>query len=167
MSAEKKKQIGVLGLIVALVVVLFGGVLFVGAVSGWFDSKTVLDAEYVCGGNCDEEFMELDATGYEGLVAAKKSFVVFVDQGGCTTADRLRGFVQDYAREKGVKVQRMMFEQVKESSLHEQVKYYPSVAIVSKGKVTGYLQADSDADAPAYNDYESFKNWMNKYLEEK
>ena len=165
MSAEKKKQMGVLGLIVALVVVLFGGVLFVGAASGWFDStKVTLDAEYVCGESCDGEFMELDAAGYEELVKARKSFVVFVDQGGCTTADRLRGFMQDYAREKGVKIYRMMFEQVKESSLHNAVHYYPSVALISKGKVVGALQADSDADAPAYNDYETFKEWMKKFF---
>ena len=165
MSAEKKKQMGVLGLVIALVVVLFGSILFVGAVSGWFDSgKVALDAEYVCGGNCDGEYIELDAAGYQELVEARKSFVVFVDQGGCTTADKLRGFVADYARERGIKVYRMMFEQVKESSLHEYVKYYPSVAMVSKGHVVGYLRADSDEDASAYNDYTAFQGWMGRYL---
>ena len=83
------------------------------------------------------------------------------------TADRLRGFVQDYAKEKGVKVYRMMFDEVKESSLHEQVKYYPSVAVLSKGKVAGWLRADADEDASAYNDFEAFKEWIDKYLEEK
>ena len=77
MSAEKKKQMGVLGLVIALVVVLFGGVLFVGAVSGWFDgSKVTLDPEYYGEG---ADFMELSAGEYDGLVEAKKSFVVFVD----------------------------------------------------------------------------------------
>ncbi|MBR3322262.1 hypothetical protein IKG05_01315 [Candidatus Saccharibacteria bacterium] len=162
MSAEKKKQMGVLGLIVALVVVLFGGVLFVGAASGWFDNpKVTLDPEYYGEGT---QMMDLDAGGYEELVGAKKSFVVFVDQGGCTTADRLREYVTDYMGEAGIKVYRMMFEQVKESSLHDYVKYYPSVAIVSKGHVMGYLRADSDEDAAAYNDYGAFKAWISKYL---
>ena len=80
MSKDKKQQLGVLGLVVVLVVVLLGGVLFVGATSGWFDdTKVKLDAEYYADG---AEFMELNAGGYEGLVEAKKSFVVFVDQGG-------------------------------------------------------------------------------------
>ena len=171
MGAEKKKQMGVLGLVIALVVVLFGGVLFVGAASGWFDSaEVVLDAEYRCEGECDGEFLEgaggsgLTAAEYEELVAAGKSFIVFVDQGGCTTADRLRGYVQDSAREAGVKVYRMMFSEVKESSLHEFVKYYPSVVVVSRGKVVGYLKADSDEDAPAYNDYGAFREWISRYL---
>lgn len=165
MGKEKKQQMEVLGLVVALVVVILGGMLFVGAASGWFDSTRVtLDAEYICAESCDGGLMELDAEGYEGLVRAKKSFVVFVDQGGCTTADRLREYVTNYAAEVGIKVYRMMFEQVKETSLHEQVKYYPSVALVSDGRVVGWLKADADADAPAYNDYDAFKGWIGEYL---
>ena len=75
MSAEKKKQMGVLGLVIALVVVLFGGVLFVGAVSGWFDGTgVVLDAEYKCGETCDGELIDLTASGYEELVGSGASF---------------------------------------------------------------------------------------------
>lgn len=162
MSKEKKQQLGVLGLVVALIVVLFGGVLFVGAASGWFDDpKVKLDAEYYADG---AEFMELTAGEYEGLVGAKKSFVVFVDQDGCTTADRLREYVTRYMTETGILTYRMMFAEVKESSLHEQVKYYPSVAIVSRGRVVAYLRADSDEDAEMYNNYDAFKEWMGKYL---
>ena len=164
MSAEKKKQLGVLGLIVALIVVLFGGLLFMGAVSGWFDDpKVVLSEEYKCTENCDA-FMELDAAFYEDLVKAGKSFVVFVDQDGCTTADRLEGFVSDWASAAGVKVFKMMFEEVKKSSLHSDVKYYPSVAVIGNGVVRGYLRADSDEDADAYNDYDAFLGWVQRYL---
>lgn len=164
MSAEKKKQLGVLGLIVALIVVLFGGLLFMGAVSGWFDDpKVVVSEEYKCTEGC-EEFMELDAAAYEDLMKAGKSFVVFVDQDGCTTADRLEGFVSDWASAAGVKVFKMMFEEVKKSSLHSDVRYYPSVAVIGNGLVRGYLRADSDEDADAYNDYDAFLRWVQRYL---
>lgn len=164
MSAEKKKQLGVLGLIVALIVVLFGGLLFMGAVSGWFDDpKVVVSEEYKCTEGC-EEFMELDAAAYEDLMKAGKSFVVFVDQDGCTTADRLEGFVSDWASAAGVKVFKMMFEEVKKSSLHSDVRYYPSVAVIGNGVVRGYLRADSDEDADAYNDYDAFLRWVQRYL---
>jgi len=159
---DKNKNGGVLGLIVALVVVLIGGVVFVGAVSGWFDDpKITLDSEYYGEG---AEFMDLTAGEYEGLVGAKKSFLVFVDQGGCTTADRLREYVAQYMTETGILVYRMMFAEVKESSLHSEVKYYPSVAVISKGKVAGYMRADADEDAEAYNSYDAFKEWISKYL---
>lgn len=165
MSAEKKKQLSVLGLVVALVAVLFGSLLFVGAVAGWFDDpKVVLDTEYVCGEECSADFMELSAEEYDRLIAERKSFVVLVDQDGCTTADRLRGYAQDFAREAGVKVYRMMFADLKETSLHSEVKYYPSVVIVDKGAVRGFLRADSDEDAEMYNDYNVFTGWMQRYL---
>ena len=165
MSAEKKRQAGVLGLIIALVVVLFGGLLFMGAVSGWFDnSKVVLDAEYFCKDDCNGEYLELSKEDYEKLIKDKRSFIVFIDQGGCKTADTLRSFMADFARSKGIKVYKMMFEDEKETSLHDTVKYYPSVVMVSKGKVVGYLRADSDEDAPMYNNYEDFEKWIRRYL---
>ena len=156
----KKQNKKIAGLIVALVVVLGGGVLFVGAVSGWFsDTRVKIDAEFYCEEGC-EEFTDLSVGDYEELIAKKKSFIVFVDQGGCTAADRLRGYVVDWARENGVKVMRIMFEGMRETSLHDYVKYYPSVALVSKGKVMRWLKADSDEDAEEYNDYTVFREWL-------
>ena len=158
----KKKNRKILPLAMALIVVVLGSILFVGAASGWFDNhKVKLDAEYYADG---AEFMELTAGEYEGLIEAKKSFVVMVDQSGCTTADRLREYVTRYMTETGILVYRMMFAEVKESSLHEQIKYYPSVAVVSKGKVVAYLRADEDEDADKYNDYDAFKAWIGKCL---
>lgn len=166
MSAEKKKQKKVLGLVVGLVVVLFGGLLFMGAVSGWFDNpKAELDDEYICANECDEDrIMDISAEEYEELIKKHKSFVILIDQGGCTTADRLRGYIDNYAKEAGIKVYRIMFDRMKESSLHEYVKYYPSVAVISKGRVIGYLRADSDDDADMYNDEGAFKTWIQSYL---
>ncbi len=162
MGAEKKKQMGVLGLIVVLVMALLGVMLFIGATNGWFEGqKVTLDAEYYGEG---AEFMEINAGEYEGLVQAERSFIVFVDQGGCTTADRLREYVTRYMAEKGVLAYRMMFSEVKESSLHDTVKYYPSVALISRGHVAGALRADADEDSDAYNNYDVFKEWMERYL---
>lgn len=159
----KKKSYKILPLVMALIVVVLGSILFVGAASGWFDNhKVKLDAEYYADG---AEFMELTAGEYEGLIEAKKSFVVMVDQSGCITADRLREYVTRYMTETGILVYKMMFEQVKESSLHDQVKYYPSVVVVDKGVVRAYLRADSDEDAEVYNNYNAFREWMEKYLQ--
>ena len=163
MSAEQKKQMGVLGLIVALMVVLVGSLLFMGAVSGWFDDpKVSLSEEYYTD---TPEMMDLSVAGYEELVNNKKSFLVFVDQASCTTADRLRDYVKDYMKTHGVSIYRMMFSEVKESSLHDSVKYYPSVVIINRGMVRDFLRADSDEDSGAYNDYGIFEEWMTQRLE--
>ena len=160
------KKLKVWQLIVGLFVVVGGAVLFVVAVSGGFDRvpKAEIDSEYQCGDNCDGEYVELSAEEYEKMIADKKSFVVLVDQGGCKTADRMKEFVKEFAKEKGIKIFKMMFEDVKKTSLHDNVKYYPSVAVISNGQVIGNLRADADEDADAYNGKEAFETWVGKYL---
>ncbi|MBR3138745.1 hypothetical protein IKG38_01925 [Candidatus Saccharibacteria bacterium] len=165
MSAEKKKQRSVLILVVGLVVVLMGSVLFVGAVSGWFsDMKVELEPEYYCKEECDGELLDLSGEQYEELVNSKKSFVVFVDQSGCVTAEKLKGYIKDYAKEVGIKPYIILFSEAKNTSLHDHVKYYPSVAIVSRGRIVNYLRADNDNDSDYYNDYNEFRKWISQYL---
>jgi len=152
-------------LIVLLIVVVGGSVLFVGLASGWFsDNRAEINAEYLCGDSCDGEYMDLAVEDYDKLVADKKSFVIFVDQGGCTTADHLEGFASDFAKTKGIKIYKIMFEDVKKSSLHDSVKYYPSVVVMKNGAPLKWLRADEDEDSNAYNRYDSFQEWINKYL---
>ena len=152
-------------LLVGLLVVILGSAGFIVAVSGGFSGgKVEVSAEYRCGSECDGKYMDLTAEDYEKSVTEKKTFVVLVDQGGCKTADRLKDFVADYAIKKGIKVFRMMFSDMKTTSLYDLVKYYPSVAVVSDGKVVGFLRADEDEDSDAYNKSEAFEAWIDKYL---
>lgn len=162
MKSLPKKAKTIISLIIALIAILIGGVVFIGAVSGWFDDpKTVLDPEYY---SKNPELIDLSTADFEKLIGDQKSFLVFVDQTDCTTADRLRGYVNDYSAETGISFYKMMFKDVKESSLHQSVKYYPSVVVVDKGKIRGFMKADSDADSDAYNDYGAFKVWLAQYL---
>lgn len=162
--SKKVSSLKVWQLVLGLILVVGGTTTFVVLVSGAFQNTGfVIDAEYRCEGKCDGEYMELDSSSYDKLVAEKKSFVVFVDQGGCTTADKLREYVRKYAVSHGVKVYKMMFEEMKKTSLHDEIKYYPSVAVISRGKVVGYLRADADEDADAYNSYEAFEKWIEKF----
>ena len=162
MGKEKKLQLRVLVVIVGIVVALLGGILIAGVMNGWFDdSAVILDPEYRMGGG---EIKELSVGEYEELTSVRKTFIVFIDQDGCTTADRMREFVTEYAEAHGLVIYRMMFSEMKETAMHEVVKYYPSVVIVSRGEVVGYLRADSDEDAEIYNDYEAFEDWMGQWL---
>lgn len=152
-------------LVLGLLLVIGGTSLFIVGVSGGFsDQRATIDAEYYCSDNCENRYMELSSSEYERLIVEKKSFIVLIDKGGCNTADRLREFVNNWAAENGLKVYKMDFSDMKETSLHDTVKYYPSVVVVSKGKVVGYMRADSDDDAPAYNDYDAFVKWVKNYL---
>ena len=158
-----KKRIAYL--ILGLVMIVTGSILFALAVSGVFDpSETELDAEYYCEDTCEGEFTELSKEDYEDLIKKKKSLVIFVDQSGCDGADRLRKFSSDYFSESGVKIYKMMFADLKETTLHEKVKYYPSLVVIRKGNVRAFLRADSDEDADAFNQYGSFIDWVNQHV---
>ncbi len=157
-KGEKRRAILVAIVLAALVL---AAVAF-GVRDGWLGGAKVVLSEAYYGEFTD--YQDLSVEKYEELVGKSDSFVLFVDQGGCETAERLRGFVKDWASEKEVKVQRIMFSEMKKTSLHEFVKYYPSVVVVEKGKVRAFLRADSDEDADIYNDYEKFKGWIEKYI---
>ena len=133
-----------------------------GVRGGWFNErKIVLEEEYL---GEFTDYMSISAEDYEKLIEEKNSFILLVDQYGCNAADTMREFVKDWATEKKVKVLKIMFSEMRETSLHEYVKYYPSVAIISEGEVIGYLRADSNEDSEMFNDYEVFKNWVEKYF---
>ena len=166
-----QKQRPVWALLLALLVVVGGSLLFVGAAAGWFSGspKATLDPEYIAATsdatNTDGDFLtRLTPEDYQKLVEEQKSFVIFVDQPACVTADRLRGYTTQYASEHGVKPYRMMFSDLKKTALHNQVKYYPSFVVVSDGTPIAWLKTDADEDAAAYNDYGAFKTWLGDKL---
>ncbi len=156
-------RIGIL--IGALILVVTESILFAGMLAGWFDApKVEISSEYMCSTGEAEEFINLTSEEYEDLVAQYKSFVVFVDQDGCTTADGLRARIIDYAKKKGIKINRIMFSEMQETSLHDKVKFYPSVVIISDGEVVAWLRSDSNEDAAIYNNYDALEKWLEKYL---
>ena len=163
---QRLARLRVWQLVMLLIVIMGGGVLFIGSMAGWFDSRRVaIDKEMFCETECDNYLIDIDASSYEELVKEKKSFILLIDQNGCDTADRVRSFISDYAKEHGAKVYRMMFSDMKETALHDKVKYYPSVVLVSRGIPIAWLKADENNDSDKYNNYETFREWMDSNIE--
>lgn len=106
------------------------------------------------------ELIDITSSEYTKMIAEGRSFLLMVDQGGCTTADQLRKYMQDYLRETGQIGYRIYFSEIKETSLYEKVKFYPSAVIVRSGEVIAWLKADSDEDADEYNNEDEFDKWM-------
>ena len=109
------------------------------------------------------ELIDLSAVEFEKMSAEGRSFLVFVDQTGCATAENLKVFLRDFLKSRGLFGYRMMFSKVKETSLGEVVKYYPSVAIIKNGEIVAHLRADEEEDADKYNNYDAFLNFMNNF----
>lgn len=152
-----------------VVLVMAEVAILAGVLTGWFQGATVpekitISSEYVCSANEAEEFINLTPEDYEKLVENEKSFVIFVDQGGCATADGLRAMMIQYARENGLKLNRIVFSDMRKTSLHDKVKHYPSVALISDGEVAAHLRADSDVDTDKFSDYVELSKWLDSYL---
>ena len=58
----------------------------------------------------------------------------------------------------------MPYSDLKETELHNTVKFAPSIIIIKNKKVVAYLKADSDDDYDKYQDSESFTNWLESYI---
>ncbi len=110
------------------------------------------------------EYVDLTGEEYEKLLENKKSFLVFVDQSGCITAEGLRKNLEEIQSEKNFKVYHIMFSDARETSMHEYVKFYPSIVIVGKGEVKSWLKADADEDIERYKTKADLENWLNEYI---
>lgn len=158
-NKEKIKKSVVVG-IAAILVVAFAGT-FVAAISnGWFNDKKVsLESEYYG----ESRLIELNTPTYEELIASKKSFLVLTYLPGCTAS--LLSYADQFANEHQVTFYYYNFTELRESSLHDSVKYTPSVAVISEGRVVDFLKADSDEDIIYYNNYADFKTWLESLIE--
>ncbi len=110
------------------------------------------------------EYVDITGEEYENLIRDKKSFLVFVDQSGCITAEGLRKNLEQVQAEKNFRVFHIMFADIRETSMHEYVKHFPSIVIVKSGEVKSWLKADADEDTERYKTKADLENWLNEYI---
>jgi hypothetical protein len=109
------------------------------------------------------EAIDIDADGYEQLIKDKKSFVIMVDKPQCYTTTNMREWMTNFPEK--FKYYRIMLEELQQSSLHEKVKYVPSLALIRKGEVVDFLDADAEEDVPMYNNADSLREWIKEHVE--
>ena len=147
-----------------LVLIISGVLLLIGVAILLFlilsSKKIILDSDQFG----SSEFIDISGEEYEKMSSEKKSFLVVVDQDGCITAAGMKKIAKEIMDEKNVKVYRIMFSDVREISMHDQVKHYPSFVIVEKGKIKAWLKADADEDTERYKNKEELKNWLDSYI---
>ena len=119
-----------------------------------------LDDEYYA----KSEAIDINKDEYEKLISENKSFVIMVDKPGCITTPKMRENMANFPDDTQFKYYRMMWDEVKESSLHNYVKFTPSVAIIKKGQVKAWLQADRDEDMEYFESGDALKSWIRKYI---
>ena len=61
-------------------------------------------------------------------------------------------------------IKRIAFSDIKDTSIGDDIKYYPSFAIFNKGTMVDYLDAESSEDLNYYNSLSDFKDWFTSYV---
>lgn len=110
------------------------------------------------------EAIDIDKEAYEQLIADKKSFIIMVDKPECYTTANMRQWMAEFPEDMQFKYYRIMWGEASNSSLHDKIKFVPAVALIHNGEVVDFLDADSDEDAPMYNDATALQNWIREYI---
>lgn len=131
------------------------------------EESIVLDAEYK---NTDGHQIEIAkevkedevVPFFENLVASKKSFVIYVSLPICNgDAAKFKEYVLEFQKKNHVSFYYLTSDYVKDTSLYETVKFFPSVITYKDGKIVNFLKYDSDSDKEFYKSYEGFEKWYN------
>lgn len=155
----KRKTVIIISSITAAILLAIGGIVLFIAINR-DDIPFRLDDEYYT----SSEAVTIEKDEYEKLMKDEKSFLVMVDKPGCVTTAEMRDNMSAFPTDMQFKYYRMMWNDVKESSLHEYIKFAPSVAIIRKGEVKAWLQADKDEDGEYFNSAEALQRWIRKYI---
>lgn len=168
---KKSKKLVLIAILSLVALTIFGFVLF--AILGGAGKKVevedsiILDAEYK---NTDGHQIEIAkevkedevVPFFEELVASKKSFVIYVSLPICNgDAAKFKEYVLEFQKKNHVSFYYLTSDYVKDTSLYETVKFFPSVITYKDGKIVNFLKYDSDSDKEFYKSYEGFEKWYN------
>lgn len=151
-----KKQ-GIIIIVLTISIVCF--LLFL---STYKSKPFYLEDKYYNGGS----LIEISKEELNALEERKGSFVVFVYNPGacCTSTVNFDSFLTDFVKTEKIDFFTISFNEIDKTSIAKHVKYYPTVVIFNKGKITAYLDAESDNDLYYYESIAGFKEWFSKYV---
>ena len=122
---RKRWQIAVVALGAVAVLAGLGAGLWLRLVGGKFEFEADLYGR--------AELIEIDAAGYEELVAEGASFGMLVYQPLCTTSYEFTQVVTEFMEAEQVSFYKIPFSQLQETALATVVTYYPSFVLVREG----------------------------------
>lgn len=110
------------------------------------------------------EIIKIDQDEYNRLVNSEETFIIFISALLCPAVTDFRDIINEFTINNNLTIYEINFENIKETNLDKKVKYYPSVAIIKKGKVVRYLDADSKKDKECYESISGLEECLGKYI---
>lgn len=124
------------------------------------EDKFYLDKKYYNNG----KFISSSSNTITNLNQDKENYVVYIYNYYCTfpipCADIFKSVLTKYK----IDIYSLSYDEMKKTDLYETIKYSPSVAIIKKGQIVAYLDAEKDEDYNIYQNEKDFDNWLNKYI---
>ncbi len=92
------------------------------------------------------------------------TYVVFAYNNFCNFSVPCDKIFESFMTKYDIDFIKIPFDKFKETYLYNEVKYAPSIIVVSEGKVIAYLDANKDEDLDKYQDEKAFEKWLNNYI---
>ncbi len=111
------------------------------------------------------EFIASTASEIEQLLSQKKSFLVFTKNSSyCSFQVPCNQIFEEVMKKYKIDVLKIPFENFKETSLYQTVKYEPTMIVIKEGEIVGYLHADKDEDLDRYQNTKAFEKWLKQFI---
>ena len=112
----------------------------------------------------ESNLVEIDTSVFNKLLLDKESFGIFIYDASCISSSEFNKVLLEFSNKYKIYLYKISFQNMKETSLSEKVKFCPSFAIYKNGKLIDYLDASSDEDTDIYKSVDNFSNWFFGYV---
>jgi hypothetical protein len=100
----------------------------------------------------------------ELLSKESETYLLFTYNNYCNLSVPCDQIFAKFMKKYNIDILSIPYEDFKETSFYETVKFAPSILIVDKAKVIAYLDAEKDEDLSRYQDADEFEKWLNEYI---
>lgn len=122
--------------------------------------KFLLEDTYYGNGS----LVEVTTNDIENKLNSKESFLLFTYNNYCTLDIPCEDIFEEFTKKYQLSILSIPYDDFKKTSLHQKVKYAPSVLIIKEGKIVSYLDANAESDLKKYQDIEAFDSWIKEYI---
>ena len=107
---------------------------------------------------------EISIDDFNKLLDDEENFGLFIYQDFCAASDSFEKVLNEYIKEYPMGFYKLSYNDMKETELKGDIKFYPSFVIYKNGKLIDFLDADSASDADYYKSVSGFNDWFTKYV---
>ncbi len=108
-----------------------------------------------------DKYIEITAQEFEKL--ENENYVLFTYNNYCALSIPCDEIFQEFMTENNISFLSMKYDEFKNTKLHDEVRFAPSVIVVKNWKVIDYLDSEED-DVNLYQDVNEFAKWIWKYV---